>query len=102
MHHLFVFFFNKTIPVCPFPETTDEVDNDLDYFCVQPGELEKRPLPFAWEKIAEVTCDRRIERPRRARVIVGRRTDRPASAGIEPASGAGSDSSPIRQTAGYR
>jgi 4-amino-4-deoxy-L-arabinose transferase-like glycosyltransferase len=102
MHHLFVFFFNKTIPVLPVPETIDDVDNDIDYFCVLPGQLEKRPLPFAWEKIAEVTCDRRIERPRRARVIVGRRTDRPASAPIHQVNGAAPDTSPIRQTAGYR
>ena len=102
MHHLFVFFFNETIPVCPCPETIDEVDDGLDYFCVLPGQLEKRPLPFAWESIAEISCDRRIEPQPRARVIVGRRTDRPASAPLRQAGGDAPGKFPIRQAAGYR
>ena len=102
MHHLFVFFFNDAIPVCPQPETIDEVDDDLDYFCIAPGQLEKAQLPFAWESIAEINCDRRVEPQPRARVIVGRRTDRPAGAVLQHASGDAPAKSPIRQTAGYR
>jgi 4-amino-4-deoxy-L-arabinose transferase-like glycosyltransferase len=101
MHHLFVFFFNDSIPVCPRPETIDDVDDDLDYFCVAPGQLEKAPLPFEWESIAEISCDRRIEPQPRARVIVGRRTDRHASA-LRQAAGQDPEKSPIRQAAGYR
>ena len=80
VHHLFVFFFNAPVPICSIPETIAEVDPNLDYFCVYPGQLEKQPLPFAWENIAEISCDRRIEKHTRARVIVGRRTDRAMTA----------------------
>lgn len=102
MHHLFVFFFNETIPVCSRPETIDDVDDELDYFCVAPGQLEKAPLPFEWESIAEISCDRRIEPQPRARVIVGRRIDRHTSAYLHHASGEAPDKSPIHQAAGYR
>jgi hypothetical protein len=64
--------------------------------------LAKGPLPFAWEEIAEISCDRRIEPQPRARVIVGRRTDRPATAPLSHAGGEAPDNSSIRQTAGYR
>jgi hypothetical protein len=102
MHHMFIFYFNQTIPICEYPESTDEVADDLDYFCVQPGQLEKQQLPFAWESIAEINCDRRIENPHRARVIVGRRTDRPAGSVVHQASGDAPDKSPIRQATSYR
>ncbi|HEY2250069.1 MAG TPA: glycosyltransferase family 39 protein [Planctomycetaceae bacterium] len=102
MHHLFVFFFHETIPVCSYPETSGEVAGDLDYFCVVPPQLDRQPLPFAWEPIAEINCDRRIETPRRARIIIGHRTDHPATAPLQQASGAAPEKSPIRQSTSYR
>jgi 4-amino-4-deoxy-L-arabinose transferase-like glycosyltransferase len=102
MHHMFVFFLNEPVSICPYPETIDDVDDQLDYFCVSPGQLEKRPLPFAWESIAEISCDRRIEPQPRSRVIVGRRTDRPANGDLRQAAVQAADESSIRQAAGYR
>ncbi|MBI3862019.1 MAG: glycosyltransferase family 39 protein [Planctomycetia bacterium] len=85
VHHMFVFYFNDDVPVRPVPRMPADVDDEVTYFCVAPGELEKGPLPFAWEPIDVIICDRRIEPYPRARVVVGRRTDRPASAAIQAA-----------------
>lgn len=102
IHHMFVFFFNDDIPVRPVPRLPADVDDDVLYFCIAPGELEKGPLPFAWEQIAEVNCDRRIEPIPRARVIVGRRTDRPAGDAMQASAGTDAAAGTIRQTTGYR
>jgi len=102
IHHLFVFFFHGDVPVCPYPFSIGEVAGDLDYFCLTPAQLNVQPLPFAWEPVGEINCDRRNEKPRRAVIIVGRRTDRPATAPIQQASGAASEKSAIQQTTGYR
>lgn len=103
VHHMFVFYFNDDVPVRPAPQTVEEVD-DVSYFCVAPGELEKNPLPFEWEKLAEINCDRRIEPFPRARVVVGRRTDRPARAPatIQQADGQNAEAAQIQKTSGYR
>lgn len=80
LHHLFVFHYHEHVPVREWPESTDEVENDLQYFCVEPGKLAAEGLPFPWEQVADISCDRRIQEHPAWRVIVGRRIDLPATA----------------------
>ncbi len=79
-HHLFVYHYHNHIPICPYPEALEDVDDSIRYFCVDANELAGHPLPFSWETVAEVNCDRHFEQHPRWRIIVGHRTDIPATA----------------------
>jgi hypothetical protein len=83
---MFVFFFDDDVPVRPKPKTAEEA-KDVSYFCVNPGLLFQNPLPFEWEQLADINCDRRPEPLPRSRVVVGRRIDRPASPVVRQAAG---------------
>jgi len=87
-HHMFVYYYHEQIPVCPWPETVDDADDSIRYFCAEPSRLENEPLPFAWEKVADISCDRHHLKQARSRVIVGRRTDLAATASNQGASAA--------------
>jgi hypothetical protein len=101
VHHMFVFYFNDDVPVLPAPKSADDAD-EISYFCIAPGELQKSPLPFEWEKLAEINCDRRIEPTPRARVVIGRRLARPATATVQQAAGEDAETARIQNTSGYR
>jgi len=83
--HLFAFYYHDSIPVVPWPETADEVDESILYFCAEPGQLERNPLPFRYELIADINCDRHQLRHVKARVIIGRRLDAPQTASMKSA-----------------
>jgi hypothetical protein len=71
-----------------WPRTANDLPGNIEYFCfdwhrgdtpeqrrTEFGQLRwKTPgtLPFAWEEIARVPCDRRIDRESTAEVIIGR------------------------------
>jgi 4-amino-4-deoxy-L-arabinose transferase-like glycosyltransferase len=74
-HHLFAFYYHGRIPVLPWPESGESLDENIRYFCVEPGQLERTPLRFRYEKIADINCDRHKLRHVNARVIIGRRLD---------------------------
>jgi 4-amino-4-deoxy-L-arabinose transferase-like glycosyltransferase len=80
VHHLFVYYYRKSIPVEAWPKAADEADETIQYFCAEPGRLEREKLPFRWEVVADINCDRRLMKPALSRVIVGRRLDTDATA----------------------
>jgi len=92
-HHMFAFYYHDHIPVCPWPETIDEVDAGVRYFLVEPGQVNRTPLPFLWEVVDDISCDRHQEQAGKWRVIVGRRTD-PAATHQTSVAGAGAQRSP--------
>lgn len=86
--HRFCYFYRDFIPQLEWPETMDDVPDDLEYFCINhyitdtpesrrsgrgrnwsqsPG-----TLPFQWEEIARVPCDRKIRQKSNDSVIIGR------------------------------
>jgi hypothetical protein len=70
IHHLFAYHFRDPIGLQDWPKDCSAAGN-VDYFCFERNDA--RPLPFAWEKIAEISCDRdRTPEPEEV-VIVGRR-----------------------------
>lgn len=79
-HHMFAYYYRQPIPVIPYPESADEVDESIRYFCVEANQAASSPLPFPWEPIADIRCDRHVGQGARWRVIVGHRTDIPATA----------------------
>lgn len=89
IHHNFAFHYRSRIPLLPLPETTADVPRELDYFCISENGDEKVELPFDWEAVATIACDRRHRDDPQERVIVGRRTNR-AHVEVETATRPGS------------
>ena len=72
VHHAFAFFYRQPIPIVAYPSET--LPSDLDYFCLHTYEEEHPKLPFEWNEIAMVNCDRFRNQPAiKDRVFVGRR-----------------------------
>ncbi len=80
IQHLFAFYYHDKIPVLPWPEAGDPLDETSRYFCAEPGQLDRTPLPFRYERIADINCDRHRLEHVKARVIIGRRLDAPKTA----------------------
>jgi 4-amino-4-deoxy-L-arabinose transferase-like glycosyltransferase len=74
VHHLFAWYYDEAVTLEPLEENVAPVTSDAEYFCfsVDPG-FPTPQIPFAWEQITEVSCERaRSDKPL-AKVIVGRR-----------------------------
>ena len=73
VHHLFSYHFNDHIAHHAWPLAAEQVDVDLEYFCIDAINSQHKFLPFAWTEVARVNCDRN-QRPRpECEVIIGRR-----------------------------
>jgi 4-amino-4-deoxy-L-arabinose transferase-like glycosyltransferase len=71
IHHLFAFHFHDPIKLHDWPTSHVALQNENDYFCFDRNR--SQPIPFAWEQIAAISCDRdRTDNPDEV-VIVGRR-----------------------------
>jgi 4-amino-4-deoxy-L-arabinose transferase-like glycosyltransferase len=90
MDPLFCFHYGERIEVVGWPRSTDELGPEVDYFSyVEPASGPPK-LPFAWETVAVVSCERnRLPVPRRV-VRIGRRIA-DANGGNSPTSRAGGD-----------
>lgn len=71
-HHLFAYHYRDPIERHDWPRAPGDVREDVVYFCFvshhQPG-----PLPFEWETVAVVSCDRNRHPEPQCKVIIGRR-----------------------------
>ena len=75
LDHVFTFYYRDAIPVVPWPQSANALPKGAEYFCFTPPENQTYEPPFAWEKIAVVSCDRNhLPEPQRT-VVVGRRLD---------------------------
>jgi len=71
IHHVFAYHLRDPIGLQDWPKDCDDHPGKVAYFCFARNDA--RPLPFAWEKVAEVSCDRdRTPEPEEV-VIIGRR-----------------------------
>lgn len=73
LHHAFLFHVQSDIPQLPWPRREISVPDDVEYFCFHETRQPRDPLPFAWEKVAEISCDRHRRDDPFDRVLVGRR-----------------------------
>ena len=81
-HHAFVYHYGETIPWLDLPAKQDATPAEAaaawDYFCFHSIRGRRKPLPFEWEEVATISCDRyRREQPVDA-MVVGRRLKQPA------------------------
>ncbi|MHC4428169.1 MAG: ArnT family glycosyltransferase [Planctomycetota bacterium] len=72
VHHLFSYHYREPIELREWPGTPAEIGPEVRYFCFDANTV-RDPLPIAWEKIMEISCDRSRNDDLRARVIVARR-----------------------------
>lgn len=73
MHHVFLYYYGESIRSLPMPVSEDDVPVDVDYFAIHTHNSEPPLLPFAWQEIDVITCDRyRREQPR-VRIHIGRK-----------------------------
>jgi hypothetical protein len=81
VHHLFAYYYRDPIEPVALDFATIE-RADWQYFCFdQPGDSPP-VLPFAWEELAVISCEKnRLPRPEQ-KVVVGRRLlEQPHTAG---------------------
>ena len=74
IHHLFAYYYQQPIELEPLVDNEAAADTSATYFCFaeDPG-YPKTIIPFDWQPIAEISCERaRSQRPL-TKVIVGKR-----------------------------
>ncbi len=77
--HAFAYHYGTFIPQEPWPSDADGITLH-EYFCCLKTDLEKNPLPFAWEEIAVMSFEDDENPSRPSFVLVARRVPEMASA----------------------
>lgn len=81
LHHVFTYYFGQPIEQRDWPKA----DPGASYFCFFETRTDPaRELPFAWEKVAVVPCDRSQVDSAGEVVVVGRRIEEPATVARQP------------------
>jgi 4-amino-4-deoxy-L-arabinose transferase-like glycosyltransferase len=73
VHHLFSFHYAEEVAYCRWPAAAKDVDPNLEYFCLDVMNAKHKPIPFAWEEVARVNCDRNQRDKPECEVLIGRR-----------------------------
>ncbi len=73
VHHGFLYYFDEPVPLLPWPETTADVPADVEYFAIHTYISDPPTLPFEWEPIEVVNCDRYRRKSAHDRIHIGRR-----------------------------
>jgi 4-amino-4-deoxy-L-arabinose transferase-like glycosyltransferase len=74
---LFAYHYRDTIPVVAWPKTASEVTPEVEYFAfVEPTDGPAR-IPFAWQPVSTVSCERNQTATPRRLVRIGRRIEGP-------------------------
>jgi 4-amino-4-deoxy-L-arabinose transferase-like glycosyltransferase len=76
-HHPFVYHYGETIPWLDWPKESGP-EPDYEFFCFHSMNGRRKPLPFAWEEIAAISCDRNVRDHPVDVMVVGRRVSRPS------------------------
>ncbi|HVA47517.1 MAG TPA: glycosyltransferase family 39 protein [Pirellulales bacterium] len=70
-HHPFVYHYGQTIPWLDWPKPGGPTD--YEYFCFHCVRGRRKPLPFEWEEIGVVRCDRYRRMQPVDAMVIGRR-----------------------------
>ncbi|HEV3137778.1 MAG TPA: glycosyltransferase family 39 protein, partial [Pirellulales bacterium] len=74
IHHLFAFYFQQPIELHELTDHEVPFDTKATYFCFSEApDVEKIEIPFAWDRLAVISCERiRSDNPL-SKVVVGKR-----------------------------
>ena len=73
LHHGFLFYYRDAIPLEAWPALESDFPSDSAYFAVHTYRREPPPLPFDWELVDVVSCDRFRKGEPRDRIYVGKK-----------------------------
>ncbi len=76
VHHVFAYYYHDPIEFHPWPKANsgDDSSAQVEYFCFDQSAVRPtKPLPFAWEPVAIVSCDRMLRSTPNDAVVIGRR-----------------------------
>lgn len=82
-HHLFLYHLREHVKVLPPPESIQQPPPDNGYFCMTIKDGVVPPLPFHWEHVRTINCDRNQMKKPVDELIVGRAMRVPMTAGTE-------------------
>ena len=88
VHHLFAYYYRDPIELRPLSQEGIRLAPDAPYFCIGGCDVPYRPfqLPYRWESLATVSCERsRKDRPLFV-VVVGRQVDAARAAALPSSS----------------
>jgi hypothetical protein len=81
IHHLFAFYFQRPIELHKLSDHEVPSDTTATYFCFSEGpNVEKIEIPFAWDRLAIISCERVRSSTPSATVVVGKRRAAPSDA----------------------
>ena len=74
VHHLFAYYYQQAIPQLPALENAAAAEG-VEYFCFAENREDPIPvtIPFEWERVLTVSCDRARRADPIDRVVIGRR-----------------------------
>ncbi len=72
LHHLFLHYYAKPVPLLEWPLTRGEVPPGVEFFSVHVAGTEVPELPFPWEEVASLSMDRNRHAVPERRIVVGR------------------------------
>jgi 4-amino-4-deoxy-L-arabinose transferase-like glycosyltransferase len=84
VHHVFAYYFREPISVRTWPKDETLTDPGVKYFCFSQNRRQQIKVPFPWEQVAVVSCDRVYHQDPIDKVIIGRRLD-PTAGRAKPA-----------------
>ena len=78
-HHLFLLLYGQPVPQLPVDQPTALDQAGTDYFCiwVWSGGVKPADIPFEWEQVASISCDRNKRTNPIDNMIIGRRIRSP-------------------------
>jgi 4-amino-4-deoxy-L-arabinose transferase-like glycosyltransferase len=84
VHHLFAYYYRTPVALRPWPRQANDVDGDVTYFCFDRMARQPVDLPFPWEEVAVISCDRYHAAWPHWTVVVGRRLPAAPRFGRDP------------------
>jgi 4-amino-4-deoxy-L-arabinose transferase-like glycosyltransferase len=78
VNHLFLFYFHDPINRVDWPTARED---DIDYFCFD-ARKPTPDLPFAWEQVAVINCDRNLRPGSLNYVVIGRKVSETRTAEV--------------------
>lgn len=81
-HHRFAWHYGDFIPAFHWPYDESGVPEGMEYFCVERSQLLEHDLPFDWQEVACINCERNHRGGAENLVIIGRRLPATATAAL--------------------
>jgi 4-amino-4-deoxy-L-arabinose transferase-like glycosyltransferase len=73
LHHRFTYYYGKPLPWRVYPARASDVADGQVFCFMEWHDLPRVEIPFAWERIGEICCDRNVKSAAEAVVVVGRK-----------------------------